>query len=466
MNFKRIFSASFYLKAVFALSLIALIFISGITYQHLASLKDSTRWVMHTYQTNIQLEKMFSYLKDAETGQRGFIITKDSLFLEPYFTARQNINKSFDQLTKLADTQQQQERLDTIYRLINSRFEHLEMSLSIINTIPMNSQLLKTNMQTGKNMMDSIRLEMTKLSAIEDAYLTQRQAKYDQKISITPLLSLLLFLFAMTIFIISYWRINLDINRSNLHTIDLKARNRELEQKNKELASFNHVASHDLQEPLRIVQTYISRLTGNEIESLSDKSKDYLDRINVAITRMRILIDDLLLFSRTNKGDSLFEMTDLNKLLENAKEDLAQSLEEKKVTIRSATLPTLEVIPFQIQQLLINLIGNSIKYSRSEVPLQIQIGCEKVTPSELPGLKADQKKKFYKITVTDNGIGFEQQFAEHIFTLFQRLHHDDEYEGTGIGLAICKKIVENHSGFITAEGRPGEGSSFFIYLPI
>jgi len=479
MSIKRIFSASFSLKAVFALSLFALIYISGITYQHSRSLAESTDWVMHAYQTNVQLEKMYSYLKDAETGQRGFIITHDSLFLEPYYSALENVQNTFIQLRKLTETKQQEESLDTIYHLINQRFVHLAMSLAITNTIPLDSAMLKTNMQTGKSMMDSIRVQMSKMIALEESYLSERQAKYEQKISITPLFSLLLFLFALSIFIFSYWRINKDltilkwhneqlrINSESMAQADwsLKERNRELEQKNKELASFNHVASHDLQEPLRIVQTYISRLTEKETEAMTDNSKEYLVRIKSAVTRMRYLIDDLLLFSRTSKAEGLFEMTDLNILLENAKQDLAQSIEQKKVTITCARLPTLHVIPFQIQQLFTNLMGNSIKYSRSDVPLRIVIESEMLSENELPGLKIGAKKKFYKITVTDNGIGFEQQYAEHIFTLFQRLHHDDEYEGTGIGLAICKKIAENHGGFIAAEGRPGKGSTFFIYLP-
>ncbi|HXR81051.1 MAG TPA: ATP-binding protein, partial [Saprospiraceae bacterium] len=118
-----------------------------------------------------------------------------------------------------------------------------------------------------------------------------------------------------------------------------------------------------------------------------------------------------------------------------------------------------------IQQLFTNLIGNSIKYRKPDEPLVIRINCEKVTGADQHALKLGGKGKYYKISVEDNGIGFEQHYADHIFNLFQRLHHYDEYEGTGIGLAICKKIVENHSGLITAEGRPGQGASFFIYLP-
>jgi len=185
----------------------------------------------------------------------------------------------------------------------------------------------------------------------------------------------------------------------------------------------------------------------------------------LAVTRMRNLIDALLLFSRTNRTDSVFEIADLNQLLDNARLDLSHLLEQKNGSIIAAHLPTLNVIPFQIQQLFTNLIGNSIKYSRPDVPLLIQIKCELPATIDLPNTRYDHTRTYYKIAVEDNGIGFEQEYAEHIFTLFQRLHHDEEYEGTGIGLSICKKIAENHGGLITAEGRPGIGSTFFLYLP-
>ena len=246
----------------------------------------------------------------------------------------------------------------------------------------------------------------------------------------------------------------------------INERNVELERSNKELASFNHIASHDLQEPLRKVQTFISRISEEELSAMSETGREYFNRIQTAVSRMRILIDDLLLFSRTNKAEKVFEHTDLNLLLENGKQELAQAIEEKNAVIQSKHLPSLNVIPFQIQQLFINLISNSLKYIKPGIDPFIQIDCEKVNANDLLILKSNVHAKYYKISVIDNGFGFEQEYAESIFTLFYRLHHLTEYPGTGIGLSICKKIVENHSGFIKAEGRPGIGSTFDIYLPI
>lgn len=255
-----------------------------------------------------------------------------------------------------------------------------------------------------------------------------------------------------------------DITQQHFANIAIEERNFELEQINTELESFNHVASHDLQEPLRKIQIFISRLSDEDMASLSESGKDYISKIKIASNRMRVLIDDLLLFSRANKIDKAFEKTDLNELLENAKQELALSIHEKNAVINSKKLPTTNVIPYQIQQLFINLINNSLKYSKPELNPIITIKCEKVLVSSV-SLNVNSDKKYYKISFTDNGIGFEQEFSESIFALFKRLHSKDDVQGTGIGLAICKKIVENHQGAITAEGRLNIGSTFNIYLP-
>jgi light-regulated signal transduction histidine kinase (bacteriophytochrome) len=229
--------------------------------------------------------------------------------------------------------------------------------------------------------------------------------------------------------------------------------------------SFNYAASHDLQEPLRKIQTFVSRLSEKEENNLSDAGKEFMVRINSSVERMRILIEDLLQYSRTTKTEKVFEHSNLNDLLDNAIIDLAQFIEEKKATITNQTLPELKVIPFQIQQLFMNLINNSLKYSKADVAPEIKIACKKVTAADEEMLPKSSKDKFYKITFKDNGIGFEQEYSEKIFVLFNRLHNKNEYEGTGIGLAICKKIVDNHRGFIFATGKLDAGATFTIYLP-
>jgi light-regulated signal transduction histidine kinase (bacteriophytochrome) len=231
------------------------------------------------------------------------------------------------------------------------------------------------------------------------------------------------------------------------------------------LESFNRVASHDLQEPLRKIQTFISRISENDKANLSEKGKEYVSKIESSASKMRILIDDLLLFSRTNKAEKIFEKTDLNLLLANASQELAQDIEEKNAIIQSSQLPVLNVIAFQMQQLFVNLIGNALKYNKPGVAPEIKIECEKLSTKDLPVFITDKRKEYYKISVSDNGIGFEQEYAEKIFILFNRLHQKSDYAGTGIGLSICKKIAENHNGYIIAEGEPGVGATFSVFLP-
>jgi signal transduction histidine kinase/CHASE3 domain sensor protein len=592
MNSKTKLFSSFLLKSIFTISLFLLIFISSISYKHTLSLAESTELVVHTYKVDVELEKILSYLKDAETGQRGFIITGDSVFLEPYHTSLKKVNSSFAELRNLMTTSKQSRNsLDSLYQLITVRYSYLNKPLN--SQIPLSNNLRYQNMLEGKKAMDKIRLQVNKMIESEMFNLKEHQAKYEDEIFFTPLFTLLLLVFTLMVLVFSFWKINRDLNNfkianasllimneltahaeeigafsswqwdleankliysdnqyrllgcepqsfepsvekflefvhpkdkhifaesanqvaqnnmyppvffrvirtdgrvryfkslsklivdasgkktliginsdvteQHLNNLSLAERNRELEQSNKELASFNHVASHDLQEPLRIVQTYISRLDERETAGMTNKGRDYLIKIKKAVTRMRTLIDALLLFSRTNKTEKIFEKSDLNVLLENSKQDLAQIIEDKSATIQSVALPTLKVIPFQIQQLFTNLIGNSIKYSKPNVPPLIKIKCKKVFVKNPMESKTHSKKRFFKISIIDNGLGFEQQYAESIFILFQRLHHDKDYDGAGIGLSICKKIMENHSGFISAQGKPDVGAIFCLYFPV
>lgn len=238
--------------------------------------------------------------------------------------------------------------------------------------------------------------------------------------------------------------------------------NEELQRINKELDSFTYIASHDLQEPLRKIRTFCNLIINKAKDQLPSDAAEYFNRITIAAERMQKLIEALLNYSRTNTMEIVYEPTDLNLVMREVQKDLAEIIADKKATIEFHDLPTVKAVPLQFQQLFSNIIENSIKYSHDGLPPVI-----KISAALVPAKNRSFKSKYcHKISISDNGIGFEQEYAENIFKLFQRLHGRNEYYGTGIGLAICKKIVENHNGVITAAGQPGEGATFDIFLPV
>jgi signal transduction histidine kinase len=200
--------------------------------------------------------------------------------------------------------------------------------------------------------------------------------------------------------------------------------------------------------------------------NLSDRGKDYFRRMQSSSTRMQQLIVDLLAFSRTNAVEKNFEVTDLNVLLQNVKEQLQESIQQKGAIIHSSMLPVLNVIVYQFEQLFTNLIANSLKFVRSEVIPEIHITSGLIAGKEIDLPDANRETDYHFISFADNGIGFDPQFRDRIFQVFQRLHNKKSYEGTGIGLAICKKILDNHHGMITAISKPDEGATFIIYMPV
>ncbi len=248
-------------------------------------------------------------------------------------------------------------------------------------------------------------------------------------------------------------------------TAELKLSNESLLRSNSELMQFAYVASHDLQEPLRKIQTFVSRIDEMESGNMSEKSRDYFARIQNASARTQKLIKDLLAFSRTNTLEKAFERTDLNDILNKVKDDLNELLLQSQVVINNSELPVLPAISFQFAQLFTNLITNSVKFAKKDVAPVITISSNITEGRHVHHESASPDKTYYHISFSDNGIGFEPQFNDRVFLVFQRLHTREAYEGTGIGLAICKRIAENHNGFITAAGVPGEGASFNIYIP-
>jgi signal transduction histidine kinase len=248
-------------------------------------------------------------------------------------------------------------------------------------------------------------------------------------------------------------------------TAELEEKNEVLVRMNAELQSFTYISSHDLQEPLRKIQTFVSRIDQTESEYLSESGRELFTKLKGSAERMRMLINDLLTYSHADVSEQEFEVTDLNAILSSVKEDLEEELLERKAIIEAAELCHAPVIPFQFRQMLYNLISNSVKYASPERPSKIKVYAQMIPASAIIHDFQPVGNDYYHIHVIDNGIGFDPVYKEKIFEVFQRLHHRSSFSGTGIGLAIVKKIVENHNGKIYAEGKLNEGAAFHIYLP-
>src|SRR5688500_7216720 len=243
----------------------------------------------------------------------------------------------------------------------------------------------------------------------------------------------------------------------------LKDLDENLMRSNRELEQFAYITSHDLQEPLRKIQTFVDLIQRNPADQVA--LTRYLEKITNCASRMSLLINDVLSYSRLIRTDEQMTETDLNDVLNTVKSDFEFRIAEKNAEIRVARLPVVKGYPLQLQQLFANLISNSIKFC--ERPPVIEITCEEVSDKEVQNIRElSDRLRYVKLAFRDNGIGFHQQYAEKLFTIFQRLNHKNVYAGSGIGLALCKRIVENHKGSISASSIPDHGATFVVYLPL
>ncbi|MBW1655794.1 PAS domain-containing protein [Flavobacterium quisquiliarum] len=247
-------------------------------------------------------------------------------------------------------------------------------------------------------------------------------------------------------------------------TTQLEIQNRDLVNMNIELQSFAYISSHDLQEPLRKIQTFASRLNELDDTNISANAKTYLSRIEVSARKMQTLIQDLLTYSRANSADRVFTTVNINDIMEEVIGDFSEKIEEKKAKVEYHDLGEATLIQFQFRQLLHNLVENALKFSRNGIPPRVKISVAEVNGINLPNAQF-KDKIYHHLKVSDNGIGFDMEYKEKIFEVFQRLNTESEFKGTGIGLAIVKKIVENHKGFVTVSSEKDKGSTFNVYIP-
>jgi len=459
-------------KLIFTGIAIVLLAISYVLYQQILSLLSAQNQLNETNIVKLKVEQTLSSLKDAESAQRGFLLSKDSVFLQPYYGAYKKSKTLVREIRDLIKSTDQQKDLVALQGFIELRFKTFNHVIEHYNNPNLKQETKQMYLLMSKSVMDSISLYAQNISTREDNLLREREISKRKYGSLTPFFAVLLMVTAIAVFVFSYGKIIEQLNRLKKVFSEMKKLNNELKQKNyklelynKELDSFTYIASHDLKEPIRKILTYSGQMESEGYENLTEANRKQLNRIRHSAQRMQNLLNDLLLYSHVNMSDKTFEEVDPNKIVNDVICNLNEEITEAHAQIKAEKLPVIKGMPFQIKQLFENLIGNSIKYKQDHVPPAITIGGSVVDGKDVSEKFYKESDKYYKLSVSDNGLGFEQTYSEKIFKLFQRIHSSDK-PGTGIGLTICKKIVDNHNGFIKASSEVNRGTTFEIYLPL
>lgn len=429
---------------------------------------DDTERVRHTYEVIGSLDRLFSLMKDVETGARGYVITGAPAYLEPYLTARKQLPVQMRQLRILArDNPVQIRRTDRLEQLIADKLRATEGRIQIPLADRTNG--LKASAE-GKRSMDALRQHVRVMIDTERSLMEVRNREVSRSFRSTLILIFTLSLLTFLVLAISYRLLQQELirrqqNEDQLRAYEsqLKEQIRQLEASNEELERFAFVASHDLQEPLRKIQSFANLVNLRYGTLFNDESQLFMTKIMSSAERMSKLIKDLLNFSRISNHREDFVPVPLNDIVQRILDDQELRIKGLDVRVEVGKLPVVQAVASQMDHLFTNLISNALKFIRADVQPLLRIQARPVDGHDYPDLLPG--RPYHEITVEDNGIGFDEKYVEHIFRVFQRLHGKSEFDGTGIGLAICKRVVLYHHGSITARSLPNHGTTFVVVLP-
>jgi signal transduction histidine kinase len=456
--------------AGFGTALAILILVGVLSYRSMVRNDEDRQWVTHTHQVLEKLDAVLTNMLDIETGARGYVLAGEGSYLEPYNNALDHLRQNVKDVRELTvDNPVQQRALDRLEPMISEGLGAVRHPIEIRTKEGLAAGAESVRAGPGKKFMDQIRGQLVEMKQEENRLLksrTEEAAKSSRNtrtaIAIGEVLAVGFLCLAGIIVGQEMGQrkraedevrtLNLDLEqRVADRTAELNERAKDLARSNSELQQFAYVASHDLQEPLRMVASFTQLLAKRYKDKLDDDARDFINYAVDGATRMQTLISDLLNYSRIGTQGKPLLPTDGEALFSRVLESLKFAIEESGAVVSHDTLPTVMADPQQLGQLFQNLLTNAIKF-RGENSPHVWISTER-------------NGSDWKISVRDNGIGISQEHAERIFVIFQRLHTKTEYPGTGIGLAICKKIVERHGGRIWIEPSPGGGTTFCFTIP-
>lgn len=458
--------------------------------------RDHVDQVARSYQVTGKLAEVMSLLQDAETGQRGYIITGDEPYLEPYLKGTSEVRAAAGELRELMrDNPVQLRRTDELIGQVDDRLRLLALGIDVRREHGVEAARLHILGGRGKEAMDATRALIGVMEAEEKELLIERQAAAGRAYAIARWAEALVVAASLCVIGLATTLISRELTarrgaeqalalanaaletRVRERTGELTVANglleseiverrraeeqvravaEELQRSNRELEQFAAVASHDLQEPLRKIEAFSDRLQKREAAVLSDPGRADVVRIVSAAHRMRQLIEDLLTYSRVTRKGRPFVRVDLEAVAREVIDDLGQRIEQVGGRVEVGPLPSVDADPLQMRQLLQNLIANALKFHKPGEGPTVRVG-GRVEPGPEGGTCI--------LSVQDDGIGFEQVYADRIFNVFERLHGRGEFEGTGMGLAICRRIAERHGGTIEARAEPGRGATFLVRWP-
>jgi signal transduction histidine kinase len=477
MPIKKLFENALFNWVLISAIVIMMIMTNG--FLAMKTIEDLSATQSSLYNTGdiiIELDDLHNLVLMAETGQRGYLLTEITEYLTPYEDALDRLSEQLDDMKELrSEVPGQRKRITSLALLVEQKIIELVHTVELAQADKEKRALKQVMSGRGRNLYKELRTQVEHIKLLEINYrntlfsklaTVEREAKVTFAISgITSGLLLLGLAFFARLNARSETKHRIELEHQNevlaekvaMRTKELTLYSDELSRSNRELEDFAFVASHDLQEPLRKIRAFGDRLQSNYAHSLDKTGADYINRMTNAAERMSNLINDLLEFSRISTRGKPFTNVSLQTMIENTVEDLEVSIQESEATIMFGNLPEINADPSQMHHLFINLLSNAIKFRKTDVKpvIEIQYRQEEITAEQ-----------WHIITVRDNGIGFEQEFSDKIFSPFQRLHARTEYKGTGIGLAICRRIVERHGGNISATSELDIGTLFRIEIPV